>query len=156
MRSASMMMIWYNPVPYLVCRYLQEMSVHQYQGLNRFSFIHRTMMMMMMMIFLFLLQFHIFSQQQAYSSFQLQFHSAFTSSNTDSDSNVENKFCIVHRSMHCIALHCNAVRECQVDRQTDKIHEKFPNQTWIRYLPEDLDHRWAHTIVRFVLPRLVV
>lgn len=24
------------------------------------------------------------------------------------------------------ALHCNAVRECQVDRQTDKIHEKFP------------------------------
>lgn len=123
-----------------------------------FSFIHRTMMMMMM-IFLFLFLFHIFSQQQAYSSsassfqLQLQLHSAFTSSNTDSDPNL---ICIVHRSMHCIALHCNSVRECQVDRQTDKIYEKFPNQTWIRYLPDDLDHRWAYAVVRFVLPRLVV
>lgn len=77
------------------------------------------------MIFLFLLQFHIFSQQQSCSSFQLPASASF------SFHKLKHRFRsqLDLYSTSLDALHCNAVRECQADRQTDKIHEKFPNRT---------------------------
>lgn len=102
------------------------MSFHQYQGPKRFQlYTSDDEDDDDIPVFVFVSAPYLFTTTSLLQQLQLQLHSAFTSSNTDSDPNL---ICIVHRSMHSIALHCNAVRECtyEVDRQ---IHEKFPNRT---------------------------